>query len=441
MTFIRKGSFMAAAAAGLLALTAQPAVAQTEGEVFGVLQMPAIADGVTSLEKLNGDPKARIQQLQPQHTLREVAELKMKATLDAADDPKSAGSMRKTPSLTGYDAYTFDECRKNNNPGQDETAVDIKNHFSVCIVSRGRFTFYKEVLGVPIWVGDYTFRMTTLGQGQIGLQQTNWVMEMDDWDDDGIVNPLAEITVNFNCINYVNAECSSSNFAKEDTIGGWQRNGFHRATFNTSASPGGGDGIHYDFDKVNYHDFQLVMDSDEGDFALTHPFRCDAAAYASGGGCIFHTVDAVMHYQLSGSVGEVARHIKDAQDDPENMKPGGVGTEIPGGKASGKPLTRLVEKATPESQTYYNRTGDIIERDCARYFTADERAGKDCDEYPFHATWEGAAYSEANPGAKWKYSVRPLNRSQNRVAGTDLQLWYQNDHILAFDPYWVQIDP
>jgi hypothetical protein len=437
----RLAALTAAATIAVLAVTTQPALARADGEVYGVLQMPTMADGVTAFEKLSTDSTARGQQLRPQRSLHEVARLKMKATLDAAKDPASAGSMRKSASLLGYDAYTFKDCRENNDPAQDETAVDVKNHFSVCIVSRGRYSFYQEILGVDVWVGDYTFRMTILGQGQLGLQQTNWVMEMDDWDADGIVNPSAELSVDFNCVNYPNAACSSSNFTKEDTIGGWQRDGFHRATFNTSASAGGGDGIHYDFDKVNYHDFQLVMDSSEGDFELTHPFRCDAAAYASGGGCIFHTVDAVMHYSLSGSVGEVAAHIKQAQDDPENVKPGGIGTEIAGGKASGKPLTRLVETATPESQTYYNRTGNIIERDCARYFTAEERAGKDCDEYPFHATWEGAAYTEANPGAKWKYSVKPLNRSQNRVAGTDLQLWYLNDHILAFDPFWVQIDP
>lgn len=322
-----------------------------------------------------------------------------------------------------------------------------KNHYALCIVARGRYDFYRKILGVEVWVGAYTFRTTILGKGQRGAQRMDFEMEMDDWDEDGLVNPRAELDVDFNCQNYPNAECSTTNFGgRDDTVAGWQRNGFYHALFDTSASPGGGDLIHYDFDKVNYHDFQIVMDSARGAWVFHHPFRCDAAAYASGGACIYHRIDAVMHYRLTPltpeeNVYEVARHIKDAQDDPENVKPGGIGTAIPGGKASGVPLTRLVEDIDPAAKTFAQRSGDIIERDCARYFTPAEREGKDCDEYPFNSTWQGAAFTEQFPGSKWKFSVRPLDRTQNRRAGAYLVNWYTDDHILAKDPFWMTILP
>jgi hypothetical protein len=63
-----------------------------------------------------------------------------------------------------------------------------------------------------------------------------------------------------------------------------------------------------------------------------------------------------------------------------------------------------------------------------------DRAGLDCDEYPFACTREGA-----NSG-NWDYSVRLIDSRQNQLAGSFLGAFLTADRILADrDPFYVTI--
>ncbi|MGC0417794.1 hypothetical protein [Embleya sp. AB8] len=68
----------------------------------------------------------------------------------------------------------------------------------------------------------------------------------------------------------------------------------NHADFCTAGSPGGGDGVHYDQDRVNHHRMRIGPAGEVGR-AVEHDqaFRWDAATYFRGtGACLFHEVPA-----------------------------------------------------------------------------------------------------------------------------------------------------
>ncbi|MEU5347341.1 hypothetical protein AB0H18_42110 [Streptomyces sp. NPDC020766] len=406
-----------------------------QGQLIGKLVLPE-GPGNEGWRQLT-EKQAAASQDTPSRSLRDLAQGQRKATLEATEDeaPPSDVSTK-----ADYDYYSWDECRQND-PDQDETEFRHKNHFASCLVTRARYEFYQRVGPFDIWVGEYTFRITVLGRGERGVQRMRYDLDVDDWDSDGITSSAAPLGITMSCINLPNAECDTVGGGRQGTISNWQFNGFDYATFITTRSPGGGDFIHYDADRVNYHQMRLRVTSATFTWERDYSFRCDAATYVSGGGCIFHEVPATMHYSLTGDgVDDVAAHIKKAQDDPENVYPGGIGTQIPGGRKSGKPLTRLYPNMNDDALSYYNANNRIARATCQQYDPNYGTPGLQCDEYPFRSTWEGAYYTEDVPGSYWKYSAKMVNGDQNGKAGSDLGAWYTRDHILAKDSFWVQID-
>jgi hypothetical protein len=280
-------------------------------------------------------------------------------------------------------------------------------------------------------------------------------MQLDSWRlAFGEVPQTSTLFARMNCLPSANGVCDSSDTSgREDTIAGWIRNGAYSVKFDTSRSPGGGDLMHFDRDKVSYHELEILfIDQGGHQTSQLQAFRCDAAPYANRGGCIFHEVQAVLHYKLNSDHAAVAEHIKFAQEQPDETSPGfGTGTEIPG-KPGKAPLTRLYANrnyqdsrlvgGSEDALTYYNRNRAVVRRACAGLgLEPSERRGLECDEYPFASTYQGAHFTELNPGSIYKYSVRYVNGKQNNRAGKILQNWYLSDHILARDPFFVQIDP
>ncbi|WP_314171893.1 NucA/NucB deoxyribonuclease domain-containing protein [Streptomyces winkii] len=427
------------AGATLPAAAADGTPGSQDGRLVGKLVMPKGSDKDTwqeltrrQLKSDDGEKSTR--------TLHEAAHEQRKATVASQNDEPEPPPAQRTKAA--YDYYSWDQCRAHD-PGDDnEQEVRRKNHFAFCLVSRPTYRFYRYIWGRPVLVGEYQFRLTMLGRGERGVQRIRFDLELDDWDGWGIRDSKAPLGIRLSCLNLVNAECDEIGGGRQDTISGWQFNGNAYASFITTRSEGGGDGVHYDQDRVNYHDMRIRLTSATGSTQFEEPFRCDAAAYASGGGCIFDQVPATMHYSLNGAgVDSVAAHIKKAQDDPANVYPGGVGTEIPGARKSGKPLTRLYPGMDEEARLYYNANNRVVRTTCRERDPNWGTPGMQCDEYPFRSTWEGAHYTEVQPGARWKYSARMVDGEENGNAGSALGAWYTEDHILAKDAFWVQINP
>ncbi|MEU7180991.1 MULTISPECIES: NucA/NucB deoxyribonuclease domain-containing protein [Streptomyces] len=191
-----------------------------------------------------------------------------------------------------------------------------------------------------------------------------------------------------------------------------------------------------------------------GDNASGKPFmlapRWDAAPYlknSTGGGTPANRGAAsfaylgFLHYSTKDSAPErgVAEHIKTAYFHPSLTKPINPGKRV-AGREPANPLHRIVADAAR-----HDRNRDLAVADCKRYFGPgySENNTKDCDEFPFASTLEGAAEFEYTGDVmKNNYSVLPVNKKQNGDAGILLKSFYAKNRIIdgLDDSFLVQID-
>ncbi|MEV6400544.1 hypothetical protein AB0M39_38175 [Streptomyces sp. NPDC051907] len=177
--------------------------------------------------------------------------------------------------------------------------------------------------------------------------------------------------------------------------------------------------------------------------------RWDAGAYlrnstgagnpANRGGAVFSVVATLQYSSKSGAPEKaVADHIKQAFTSPKTTKPLNALKDVPGDNVD-QPLNRLYL-----DQKRHDRNRAVAVRECRRYW-GDKYAegGKDCDEFPFASTNQGAAIEEYDVHVEKKnYSVMPLDAVQNRAAGTLLAGFYMNNRIIdgPDDAFIVKID-
>ena len=130
------------------------------------------------------------------------------------------------------------------------------------------------------------------------------------------------------------------------------------------------------------------------------------------------------------AVDESARHILDAQFHPKRTYPQHTNgaKAVPGYES---PLRRLID---PTSQ---KANGDAAGAICDVVWTR-LRSGKDCDEYPFRSTFEGASTSPL--GKPWHGSARLIDSSDNRTSGSRLNSsLYNENRVIYNDPFRVRV--
>ncbi|MCK9928844.1 NucA/NucB deoxyribonuclease domain-containing protein [Frankia sp. Mgl5] len=153
-------------------------------------------------------------------------------------------------------------------------------------------------------------------------------------------------------------------------------------------------------------------------------FRCDQASYIARGtaGCVFPQYVPTFTFRLGGNVPLVAQHIDDALNRPASTLPSWRGKTIP------STLHRLYHDAALRRK---NRSTAIAtcNRNSPGY--AKTTPKQDCDEYPFSATIEGAARGDD------RYSARPVNASQNRSAGAQVNQWWERNRIIDGDAFTI----
>ncbi|MCP2352111.1 NucA/NucB deoxyribonuclease domain-containing protein [Nonomuraea roseoviolacea] len=216
-------------------------------------------------------------------------------------------------------------------------------------------------------------------------------------------------------------------------------------------------------EKITRPDWYLVTDSrsltfpeqDRVGHTLPLPLRCDSADYFSIFGrpydkaCVFTAVIPHIQYNLSSTKhGAVARHIRDAQLDPDGTYPIENHRKVfPGwwepGDSPPNPLHRVEKEGTIGNA---NETWKDYACKSGGPYTAATRLpprtpqqvaeGWQCDEYPFRATAEGAS------SGTWDFSVRWVPPGDNTSAGGSLSGFFWRDRILFVnDPFWVKINP
>jgi hypothetical protein len=144
------------------------------------------------------------------------------------------------------------------------------------------------------------------------------------------------------------------------------------------------------------------------------PARCDSVAFKGTSGCVFSDVIAeyVLH-KTGQNVNAVAAHIQTAQ----RTKPHHFGL------MGHSPLTR----STSASVQNANRR-----RACGGVHPP---KGMQCDEYPFAATNQGAAFFPADN------STFLVPSAQNQAEGARRVNMYRTERVINGDKYWVIILP
>ncbi|WP_328394562.1 hypothetical protein OHS70_06450 [Streptomyces sp. NBC_00390] len=176
--------------------------------------------------------------------------------------------------------------------------------------------------------------------------------------------------------------------------------------------------------------------------------RWDAATYlanSTGGGTPARKGAATFSYlpTLTYSAKEgaeekaVAEHIRTAFTKPLDTKPYMSAKNVPG-QDTKAPLHRLVQKTRKDD----NRKAAV--KQCKRYWGDGYAWGgtRECDEYPFATTYEGAAQADHDSEAKkFNFSVLPVAKADNGAAGSLLLGFYAKNRLVdgSDDGFLVKI--
>ncbi|MDI3409268.1 NucA/NucB deoxyribonuclease domain-containing protein [Streptomyces cavernicola] len=167
-----------------------------------------------------------------------------------------------------------------------------------------------------------------------------------------------------------------------------------------------------------------------GDLFMLAP-RWDKASYLAnstkGGAATFSYMGTLYYSKAVGAPERaVALHIEKAFKTPGQTQPPSSQKKVPG-QTTDAPLTRLYTDSVRRER---NRSVAISA--CVKYFGPDyAEGGKQCDEYPFAATYEGSAGSEYDPKIpKNNFSVMALNGVENGNAGNLLGQFYGKHRLL-----------
>ncbi|MFJ6940548.1 NucA/NucB deoxyribonuclease domain-containing protein [Streptomyces sp. NPDC101132] len=126
----------------------------------------------------------------------------------------------------------------------------------------------------------------------------------------------------------------------------------------------------------------------------------------------------------------VAQHLKDAHTKPGATKPVNPSKSVPGFDLD-RTLHRL---QTDTRRVDANRRAAIAA--CIKYWGRDYATSlpgvtRECDEYPFASTYEGAAQSKYEPRApKDNFSARPIPKADNGAGGSILKIFMDRNRIL-----------
>uniref|UniRef100_UPI0036F24445 NucA/NucB deoxyribonuclease domain-containing protein n=1 Tax=Streptomyces mirabilis TaxID=68239 RepID=UPI0036F24445 len=102
------------------------------------------------------------------------------------------------------------------------------------------------------------------------------------------------------------------------------------------------------------------------------------------------------------------------------------------GGAGGAGMLRVVRIDSDATLRRQNR--DTARAVCQAKWPNYSAGGKDCDEYPFSTTKEGAKNANGN------YSARALDSTDNPKAGSRLATWYNDDRILDGDAFYAKVN-
>lgn len=368
------------------------------------------------------------------------------AALQSTDPPAARAANPRPPGGGNFNYHdvTHDECvRHGNSAGKPEW---VKNHFALC--RRGTV----QVVGTDVRtgepVGTLTYIETIIGYAYQGERSVSFDQYFEDiqttgtvkdsttflinrWNQSSATGPILHKGQKHGGVTQISGGFRGEvGAAQEDaTIKGWKREAMELLTFDEDEASGTGQ------DKIHKFDFvpaTFFISEDKKNVQLPEPkisMRFDSASYEKyKKGSIFTNTRNTLTYDRSNpAITETAQHIYDAQHHPENTVPAKAGKSVPGAP-SAKPLHRIYYDTERRRQNRETARA-VCQANWPNYSSQD----KDCDEYPFSSTKEGAWKAQGN------FSARALDKTDNQKAGSQLSTWYNDARILDGDAFYVQV--
>ncbi|RLU81096.1 hypothetical protein CTZ27_33175 [Streptomyces griseocarneus] len=308
-------------------------------------------------------------------------------------------------------------------------------------------------------IGATRFRTTILGIGHMGVSTdrrgVTFKVKLDQFEFDGNADRVkqADLQIKLDCTSFMDASpCTPdpNRLRRKQSIATWMANGFANWEFS---SPN--DRL-TDDDKIALYDYRLQGSTsnqwgpDVTNFSDPAGVRCDSASYAlirpgtRGHACVFDKVVSVWTLKSTPEVKGMAEHIWLAQHYPEKTVPNSPNfpKSIPGSIDSQNPLSRLAgandnrEKAREKSANYRKSVANCKKYFGPNYATSDPSGKRECDEYPFQSTYQGA---KQGGNGTHHFSVKAIPADENKMGGVALQAFYTEQHILDKDRFYVKI--
>ncbi|MEV0353284.1 Ig-like domain-containing protein [Nonomuraea sp. NPDC050680] len=181
------------------------------------------------------------------------------------------------------------------------------------------------------------------------------------------------------------------------------------------------------------------------------------------GACRFMGADRIFQISRTDEYRkEVAQHIWDAFYDSKNTKPPMrndfgeiIEKDIPGNydaprsrpdgtiNPSGKALTKISENTlAADGKKMRGKNRYWTTKACQEYYPNWAQQDKECDEFPFASTQEGAGDGVLLDGKWFRWenaSARAVKKAHNRVAGRDLWLFYARYRVVNSSKFWVSV--
>ncbi|QNP72215.1 hypothetical protein IAG44_24235 [Streptomyces roseirectus] len=405
-----------------------------DGSVAGALKAdPADRDKKVRADQLATtappDREAAVTDADEAHALA----VKSGAEYGTASEELAAGEV----STLQEDDITPEECRENSDLSWRAEGW-IKNHFSYCqitVLTAEQFRCW-TIFCVP--AGAFSGRITHMGYAYDGLRDVDWKVYVDEISSWG-TSDAGSLKIEADCAGSTSDACVSGGFDQvTKLVPQWEADSEGSLLFHSWADPA--DASRGEQVKTGTFSFEYDFRADGGNKSADGPVtsvRFDSAWYLpKKEGSIFDRVTPWLSYSTKDSeVNESAWHIRDAQDHPESTYPRVDGKRVPGASAA-DPLRRLYHDTARRDA---NRERFAVPV-CQARWPGYPELSQDCDEYPFSATYEGAARHLYQPGVPYgQFSVRPVLFSDNQEAGSRLGAWYGRDRILDGDRFYVRI--
>lgn len=355
---------------------------------------------------------------------------------------RSTSAARKKPH---EDWMTRDECKAGWRKHRLNNRLWFyKNKFSFCQIDVAYIKFQRCVNGRCNY-SDVIFNIMYVGAGSHYNRATNWTAYIYDWTQAGTPDLSVPFSLDVRCTSYNSAKCYKKGSSVRKSLLAWKAAPKFTTQYTTKAFKP----TNYDpkfREKRSHHQFTPVA-SDPVHNRVNRGgavnIRCDLAKYLGGkkvGGCISPDVigTLVLDYK-NKRYGASAQFIWKAMFRLNQIDSAKAGKFVPGG-AYKQPLTGRWEPLTRDYWSKIRHDRSKVVKECKRLYGANYTdGGNDCDEYPFASTYEGANRipSTWNPDAT--FAVMALNGSQNKSAGSTLLAFYNRDHMLHGDPFYVSI--